>query len=182
MLAALRGLQPKGTVIVQAKVPGVMVFIDNQDVGVTGEDGTLRIDAPVGTRRLSAKKASAFLSSKEVSISVSASEELHAPVAMEIAAYRPGAGITAPRPTKEVQPTYTPAAQKAKIQGIVWLECVVLPDGTVGQVEVIRSLDATLGLDQQAIAAANAWTFTPGLRQGVPVPVKVTIELTFRLP
>src|SRR5262245_58480680 len=60
-------------------------------------------------------------------------------------------------------------------------QCVVKADGTVGDVEVLRSLDKTFGLDQEAIQAAKAWQFEPGTRNGEPVPVLVTIELTFTL-
>lgn len=96
-------------------------------------------------------------------------------------AYRPGAGITLPRVLKEVKPAYTADAMRAKVQGSVWLECIVLPDGTVGDVRVTRSLDPIFGLDQEAIKAAKAWRFVPGTRLGQPVPVIVTIELTFTL-
>ncbi len=50
-------------------------------------------------------------------------------------AYRPGAGITLPRVLKEVKPAYTADAMRAKVQGSVWLECIVMPDGSVGEVE-----------------------------------------------
>ncbi|MGE0043044.1 MAG: energy transducer TonB [Vicinamibacterales bacterium] len=96
-------------------------------------------------------------------------------------AYRPGAGITLPRVVREVKPQYTADAMRAKVQGTVWLECVVMPDGTVGDVKVIRSLDPVFGLDQEAIKAARNWRFVPGTRQGEPVPVIITIELTFTL-
>lgn len=95
--------------------------------------------------------------------------------------YRPGAGITLPRVVREVKPQYTAEAMRAKVQGVVWLECVVLPDGTVGNVKVIKPLDPVFGLDQEAIKAARQWRFMPGMRQGQPVPVLVTIELTFTL-
>jgi TonB family protein len=51
----------------------------------------------------------------------------------------------------------------------------------VGPVEVVRSLDSTFGLDQEAIKAAKKWRFKPGTRFGEPVAVLVTIELTFTL-
>ena len=44
----------------------------------------------------------------------------------------------------EVKPSYTADAMRAKIQGVVMVEAVVLPDGGVGQVRVIRSLDPDL--------------------------------------
>jgi len=96
-------------------------------------------------------------------------------------AYRPGNGVQLPRPLREVKPQYTADAMRAKVQGTVLLECVVLPDGTVGKVEVVRSLDSAFGLDQEAIKAARQWRFAPGTRFGEPVAVLVTIELTFTL-
>ena len=70
---------------------------------------------------------------------------------------------------------------RAKVQGIVLLECVVLTDGTIGDVNIIMSLDKVFGLDEQAIKAAKQWRFRPGRRFDVPVPVIVTIELSFTL-
>jgi protein TonB len=96
-------------------------------------------------------------------------------------AFRPGAGVTLPSVIREVRPAYTADAMRAKVQGSVWLECIVMPDGSVGDVKVTRSLDPIFGLDQEAIKAAKMWRFRPGMRQGSPVPVIITIELTFTL-
>jgi TonB family protein len=95
--------------------------------------------------------------------------------------YRPGNGVISPRLLKEVKPNYTGDAMRAKIQGIVTMEAVVMPDGSVGQVQITRSLDSTFGLDQEAIRTVKLWRFAPGTRQGVPVPVLVEIEMTFTL-
>ena len=95
--------------------------------------------------------------------------------------YRPGNGVTLPRVLHEERPQYTSDAMRAKVQGTVLLECIVRPDGTVSDVQVVRSLDPTFGLDQQAVAAARKWRFAPGTRLGEPVPVLITIELTFTL-
>ena len=70
---------------------------------------------------------------------------------------------------------------RAKVQGVVRLECVVLPDGTIGDVRILRSLDATFGLDQEAVRAARQWRFVPAKRFGQPVPVLITVELAFAL-
>ena len=95
--------------------------------------------------------------------------------------YRPGNGITLPQLIREVKPQYTSDAMRAKIQGTVWVECVVRPDGSVGDAHVIRSLDSTFGLDEAALTAARQWRFRPGMRMGEAVPVLITIELTFTL-
>jgi TonB family protein len=56
-----------------------------------------------------------------------------------------------------------------------------MPDGSVGAVQITRSLDQTFGLDQEAIRTVKKWRFAPGTRQGRPVPVLVEIEMTFTL-
>jgi protein TonB len=89
--------------------------------------------------------------------------------------------VTLPRVLHEERPQYTSDAMRAKVQGTVLLQCVVRPDGTVGDVQVVRSLDSTFGLDQQAMNAARKWRFSPGMRLGEAVPVVITIELTFTL-
>jgi len=95
--------------------------------------------------------------------------------------FRLGAGIVDPKVLKEVRPTYTPDAMRAKIQGEVLLEAVVLDSGLVGDVKVVKSLDPN-GLDQEAIKAAKRWLFQPATdRQGKPVAVYVTLALSFRI-
>jgi TonB family protein len=96
-------------------------------------------------------------------------------------AYRPGNGVSLPRVIREVKPQYTADAMRAKVQGTVLLECVVMPDGSVSDTRIVRSLDPVFGLDQEAIKAARQWKFVPGVRNGEPVPVLITIELTFTL-
>ena len=86
-----------------------------------------------------------------------------------------------PRLLREVKPNYTSDAMRAKIQGTVLLECIVNTKGEVTEVKVLRSLDATFGLDQEAIKAAKQWRFSPGTRLGEPVPVVISIELSFTL-
>ena len=45
----------------------------------------------------------------------------------------------------------------------------------------MKSLDARSGLDNQAVKAVNDWRFNPGKKDGKPVAVIVSIELTFTL-
>ena len=68
-----------------------------------------------------------------------------------------------------------------KGQGVVLLSGVVLPDGSLTDIRIIRSLDRSFGLDSKAIEAARQWQFIPGTREGQPVPVLVNIELEFNL-
>jgi len=94
-------------------------------------------------------------------------------------AYLPGNGVSQPRLLRKVQPHYTADAMRAKVQGVVVLECVVMPDGSVGEARVTQSLP--FGLDDEAMKAARQWRFAPGTRLGEPVPVIVIVELSFSL-
>jgi periplasmic protein TonB len=95
--------------------------------------------------------------------------------------FPPGNGVSWPRLVQEVKPNYTADAMRARLQGIVELEIVVLPDGTVGRVQLRRSLDATFGLDDEAIKAVRLWRFDPGRRLGKAIATRVGVELSFRL-
>jgi TonB family protein len=94
---------------------------------------------------------------------------------------RPGNGVSYPTLLHQETPQYPEAAMRAKIEGSVELEAVVLADGTVGDVRVLKSLDQASGLDAEAIAVAKKWLFKPALKDGKPVPVIVTLILEFRL-
>jgi protein TonB len=95
--------------------------------------------------------------------------------------YRPGNGVTLPILVREVRPGYTQAAMQQHIEGTVLLDAVVKADGSVGDVTVVRSLDAEYGLDEEAVKAVRMWEFKPGTLEGKPVAVLITIELNFTL-
>ena len=93
--------------------------------------------------------------------------------------YRPGSGITPPRVLREVRPEYTEAARREAVEGDVLLEVIVLADGSVGEVRLVRGLG--YGLDDRALLAMRQWRFHPAERRGVPVSVLVEVAMTFRL-
>ena len=95
--------------------------------------------------------------------------------------YRPGSGVVNPQLIHEVEAEYTTEAMRAQINGVVWVEAVVLPDGRVGDVTVVKSLDRVFGLDDRAVAAVRQWRFAPGTRFGEPVAVLVVIEVFFNI-
>ena len=104
------------------------------------------------------------------------------PPTLELQPYPPiGPGIQAPTPTRSVNAKYTREAIQAKVEGLVELTMVVLPNGNVSDVKVTKSLDSKYGLDQQAIDAAKQWLFRPGTKDRRAVPMFVTILMEFRL-
>jgi protein TonB len=93
--------------------------------------------------------------------------------------YTKADGVVLPIVVKEVKPQYTPGAMQARVQGSVFLTCVVEADGALGDVQVKKPLHAEL--DQQAIKAVKQWRFKPGTKDDKPVRVQVEIEMTFTL-
>jgi protein TonB len=93
--------------------------------------------------------------------------------------YTVGNGISAPLAIYTPEPEYSDEARKAKFQGVVTLLAVVGPDGTPKNLQVARSLG--MGLDDKAIAAVKTWRFQPGMKDGHPVAVQISIEVNFHL-
>lgn len=95
-----------------------------------------------------------------------------------LSAVRVGGNVREPKRLKEVKPDYPEAGQKARVQGLVLLECVISPAGRVTHAKVLRGIPL---LDQAAIDAVRQWEYAPTLLDGQPVPVIMTIKVEFRL-
>jgi TonB family protein len=89
-----------------------------------------------------------------------------------------GGAIKAPQKVVNVNPTYPQEAKDANIQGVVILEAIVAEDGSVREVEVLRSIPQ---LDAAAIDAVKQWRFSPTLLNGVPTAVRITTTVSFTL-
>jgi TonB family protein len=88
--------------------------------------------------------------------------------------------VTIPVLIHEVKPQYPMGARKAGIEGISQLKIQVLPDGSVGEIQVVKSTGDS-SLDEVAQKAVKQWKFKPGLVGGKPVPVWMTLSVKFEL-
>ena len=91
---------------------------------------------------------------------------------------RVGGPIKAPSKRKHVNPAYPAVASAARVQGVVILEVIIGPSGSVDNACVLRSIPL---LDQAAIDAVRQWEFEPTLLNGQPVPVLMTVTVNFTL-
>ena len=78
----------------------------------------------------------------------------------------------------KVEPVYPEAARKAGVQGLVVMDAVIAPDGTVKRLRPVSGPDL---LAQSATAAVKSWKFEPYLSSGRPVEVETTIAIEFQL-
>ena len=92
---------------------------------------------------------------------------------------RVGGDVKEPVEISRVQPIYPEAARKMRIQGIVTLEAIISKEGTVKSVRVLRGVDPLL--DNASMRAVQQWKYQPATFEGRPVPVYLTVRMTFGL-
>lgn len=93
--------------------------------------------------------------------------------------FKPKGDVSAPYPSYKPEPPYSEKARMVRYQGTVVLWIVVNAQGVVERATVVKPLG--LGLDQNALRTVRAWKFKPATRNGVGVPVRVMVEVSFRL-
>jgi TonB family protein len=86
--------------------------------------------------------------------------------------------IPEPTRTKHVPPRYPEDAKRARIQGVVTLECRITAQGKVAEVKVLHG---TPELNDAAVEAVRQWEYAPTLLNGVAVPVTMTVTVSFKL-
>jgi periplasmic protein TonB len=78
---------------------------------------------------------------------------------------------------KDVKPSFTVDAMRAKVRGSVRLRGIVDRNGAVGSVAIVQSLEP--GLDAAAREAFEQWQFRPATRAGEAVPIAISVEMSF---
>jgi TonB family protein len=78
----------------------------------------------------------------------------------------------------KVDPPYPEAARMAGTEGVVVLDAVIAPDGSVRQ---LRTVSGPEPLVQPAMHAVQSWKFEPYFSSGKAVEVETTIAVEFRL-
>lgn len=68
-----------------------------------------------------------------------------------------------------------PANLDAAVAGEMFLDAIVLPDGTVANVAVLQAVDKEHVLDPLVESVARRWRFAPARKAGSPVPAHVTL-------
>lgn len=89
-------------------------------------------------------------------------------------------GIPALMQYLEEQVMYSGAAQRRKVEGVVEVSFIVEIDGRVSHIELVKKADPAL--NRAVLTAINRMPqWTPGKKDGQPIPVKVTLPVQFAL-
>jgi TonB family protein len=93
---------------------------------------------------------------------------------------RVGGNIKVPTKTLDVKPIYPKTMREAGREGVVPIEAIIGPDGSVTSVRVV-SADVHPDFAIAAADAVRQWKFTPTLLNGTPVEVVMTVKVQFTL-
>jgi protein TonB len=88
------------------------------------------------------------------------------------------AGTSGRRQRSRCEALYPSIAQAARVEGIVIIETTIGQTGRVLDAKLLRSIPL---LDAAALDAVRQWEFTPTLLNGSPVPVVLTVTVSFKL-
>lgn len=86
--------------------------------------------------------------------------------------------MTPPRAKYSPDPEFPELAPDAEQRGLVVMLVGVNEKGRVAPVRVLRSSGDAF--EKSAVETVKKWKFKPARKDGKPVPVQVTVEMTFR--
>lgn len=87
----------------------------------------------------------------------------------------------APVQVTTVMPKYPDLAQRANIEGTVWVKALVDKEGKVRDVIIVKPSGANAGFEEAAIEAAKQGVWKPAISNGQPIAVWVTYKIDFKL-
>jgi TonB family protein len=94
--------------------------------------------------------------------------------------YQVGGRISAPVAVSLPEAEFSNEARRAKYEGVCIVALIVDAQGNPQNIHVVRSLG--MGLDEKAMEAVRKYKFKPAMKDGAtPVPVMITVEVSFRL-
>lgn len=91
---------------------------------------------------------------------------------------RVGGAIAAPQRTHDVRAVYPAEAMRQELEGVSVIEVVIDCTGAVSTASVLRGVPL---LNDAALEAVRQWRYRPTLLNGAPVPVVMTVTVSFTL-
>jgi len=89
------------------------------------------------------------------------------------------AGFVYPKEISRKTPKFPEGARWFRITGTLVVDVMITENGTVSSPRVVTPLPAPT-LSYAALEAIRKWRYEPGTRDGTPVPVPLTVKVTFK--
>jgi len=84
-----------------------------------------------------------------------------------------------PKTLHSVEAEFSDTARKKKINGVVVVTLLIDPKGRPLDEHVLRGIG--YGLDENALRAVSQYLFKPATVDGIPVPQRISIEISYRI-
>ena len=88
--------------------------------------------------------------------------------------------VTGPTWMRTPLVTFPPEARGRLVEGRVFLNCLVLSDGSVRDCRIEREEPPGLGFGREALAASATFRLRPAMRSGAPIETRATVPVVFR--
>jgi protein TonB len=95
--------------------------------------------------------------------------------------YRVGHGVSAPKAINAPTPQYDPESRALGVEGTAVFQVGVAPEGRIKDVRVAKSGGLPQSLLRNAEDTLRQWMFEPARKEGEPVPVRLNVEINFRI-
>jgi protein TonB len=89
-----------------------------------------------------------------------------------------GGNLQAAQLIRMIQPVYPPAAQSARVEGVVRFQATIAKDGSVQALQLVRG---TPLLVPSARDAVKQWVYRPAMLNGQPVEGTIQVDVSFKL-
>lgn len=87
--------------------------------------------------------------------------------------------MTPPVIVRKREPEFPKLALVAHIQGSVILKAIIRKDGTVGEIEILRSNRPNMGFEEAAVDSLRQWLYLPAFLGKEPVAIHFTVLTEF---
>ncbi len=81
----------------------------------------------------------------------------------------------------EEPPIYPEMAERAGIEGVVWVRALVDREGKVRDAIIQKASGTNAGFEEAALEAAHKYRYKPAIQNGKPTPVWVSYRVVFEL-
>jgi TonB family protein len=87
-------------------------------------------------------------------------------------------GVTRPKLIHSEEAEFSDEARRNRVEGTVLVSFTVSEQGLPTDLRVVKSIG--YGLDEKALQAVSRYRFEPAMKDGKPVPVPISVEVSFR--
>jgi len=207
LIGGLEGLQQRVVYPAEAKEQGIegrvfVTFVVDKEGRVTDPSVRRSPDPLLSAAALEAVQASEFIPGRQRGVAVKVRYSLPVNFVLRGRGARTGANRPRPAPGPDengiynvveqaprliggleglqARIEYPELAERAGIEGRVFVTFVVDEQGRVQDATIARTPDPVLG--EAALKAVQESEFTPGLQRGQPIKVRYSLPVNFRLP